>query len=147
MSDGEKTAFELARDKAELEAAKVNAERSGVGTRVQVGATRGKNPTVITWEAFDTNSPESCPKTLQEFMDLTKTTDEKVMLGYVVDGYNDAQYTAASDPIAEYVNPVWPEEIKLNFRNAVRQYSRGALVSIEDAATLIRPAFDKAHAK
>lgn len=124
--------------------AKVTTEN--VGTRIRVGQTRGRNPQVITWEAFDTSKPTSLPKTLAEFMELTKTTEEKVILGYVIDGYNDAQYTAASDPIAEYVNPEWDEETVRQFRIVVRNYSANTGESLEDTVKLIKPGIEKGFA-
>src|SRR5262245_26050554 len=64
----------------------VNSQRSGKGTRLFVGQTRGKNPQVITWEAFDESKPDTLPGSVQEFLTLTDTKDEKVYLQYLIDG-------------------------------------------------------------
>lgn len=127
----------------QAEADKVNESRSGVGLRVRVGQTRGKNPMVITWEAFDESKPETNPKTVQEFMEITQVKDEPTLVSFLISGYNDSQYTAASDPLAEYVEASWPADAQTQFRLVVRNYSRGAGVSLEDAVALIKPGFAK----
>lgn len=127
----------------QAEADKVNETRSGVGLRVRVGQTRGKNPMVITWEAFDESKPETNPKAISEFMEVTKVKDEPTLVSFLISGYNDAQYTAASDPLAEYVDAAWPADAQTQFRLVVRNYSRGAGVSLEDAVALIKPGFAK----
>lgn len=117
------------------------------GTLLRMGQTRGKNPQIVTWEAFDESHTETLPKDLSEFMDLTDKFGGKTesnILAWVIDGFNSAQYTAASDPIAEYVEASWPEEIQKGFRLAVRNYSVNAMVSIEDAVALIKPGIQKA---
>jgi len=50
-------------DAKQKEADKTNAARTGVGTRVRIGQTRGKNPLVISWEAFDESKPDTLPTT------------------------------------------------------------------------------------
>jgi len=113
---------------------------------VKVGSTRGKNPQPISFENFDEEQPDTLPKTLSEFMDVAKVTDENVIVSYLIDGYNLAQYTAASDPIAEYVNPAWDEDTRKGFRIVVRNYAQNAKVSIEDAVALIKPGIEAAMA-
>jgi hypothetical protein len=124
-----------------------NKTRTGKGTRLRVGQTRGKNPQVITWEAFDESKLDTLPSNVEEFLTLTNTKDEKIYLSYLIGGYNDAMYTAASDPIAEFVNPAWPDEVQKTFRVVVRNYANGANVSIEDAVALIKPGIEKSQAK
>src|SRR5882672_6991049 len=133
MTEAAKSEAEVLREGLEADAVKTNASRTGKGTRVKVGSTRGKNPQPISFEQFDTELPDTLPKTLSEFMDLVGEADktEASIVGFIIDGFNDAQYTAASDPIAEYVDASWPEEIRKNFRMVVRNYSQGAKVSIE----------------
>lgn len=126
------------------EADKTNSERSGKGTRVRVGQTRGKNPKVITWEAFDTDHPELCPETLNEFMDLTKTSDEKQIVSYLIDGFNSNQYAAASDVLAEFTEPNWPDALVKQFKQTVSNYAAATGVSLEDAVGLIKPGIVKA---
>lgn len=135
-------------DKAELEKAAVetNKSRSGVGTRVKVGSTRGKNPTPISWESFDDSQPATLPKSIKEFMDVTKTSDETKLVDYLIVGFNDAQYSAASDEIGEYVNPEWDDTTASQFRLVVRNYSRLTGTSIEDTVTLFKPGIEKAFA-
>jgi hypothetical protein len=123
-----------------------NKSRSGKGTRIKVGQTRGKNPQVISWEQFDENKPDTLPANLKEFVELTKPT-EKQYLEWLISGYNDAQYTAASDPIAEFVDPSWDDETKTRFRTVVRNFASGAQLSIEDTVTLVKPSFVAAAAK
>ena len=125
----------------QAEAEKVNAERTGVGLRVRVGQTRGKNPVVISWEAFDESKPETLPTEAAQFMEITGVKDKATLLSYWIAGFNDAAYTAASDPLAEFVDAAWPSEAQTQFRLVVRNYSRGAGVSLEDAVALIKPGF------
>lgn len=149
MSEDQMTERDKALQAAEAKAAETNKTRTGKGTRVRVGQTRGKNPQVVSWEAFDESLPETLPSDLSGFMDLTDKfggKDEKNIVAWLIDGFNSAQYTAASDPIAEYVPADWPEDIQKGFRLAVRNYSVNAQVSIEDAVTLIKPGIEKAVA-
>lgn len=127
-----------------------NASRSGKGTRVTVGYTRGRSTTRITYEAFDESQPATLPGSLAEFMELTKPfggAEEKNLLAWVIDGFNSAQYTNASDPIAEFVDASWPEDIQKNFRLVVRNYSQATGVSLEDAVKLIKPGIEAAQKK
>jgi hypothetical protein len=119
----------------------LNAERTGKGTRVTIGLTRGRNPQMVQYESFWESLPDTLPKTLSEFMELSKVSDEAVIVGYLVDGFNSASYTAASDPVAEYVDASWPDDLQKQFRIVVRQYAAGTGVSIEDAVALIKPGF------
>lgn len=130
----------------ETKAEATNKARTGKGTRVRVGQTRGKNPQVISWEAFDDSKPDTLPKSLEEFTSLVPGLDEPTLVSYAIDGYNLAQYTAASDPIAEYVNPAWPDAIKAQFRITVRNYSNATQTAIEDAVALIKPGIERAVA-
>src|SRR5574340_1457558 len=139
MSDDQKTAQEQALEAADKAAAEVNAKRSGKGTRVTVGQTRGRNPQVISFEAFDESKPDTLPKTLSEFMELTKVSDEPTIVSYLIDGFNSAAYTQASDPVAEFVDATWSDEVKKQFRLLTRNYAQATGVSIEDAVTLIKP--------
>jgi len=141
------TPRELEVERKEAEANAYNATLSGVGVRRRVGQTRGKNPMVITWDAFDESKPESLPTTIQQFMDVTSVKDEPTLVNYLIGGFNDAAYTAASDPLAEYVDLTWPADAQTQFRLVVRNYSRGANVSLEDAVALIKPGFAKQFEK
>jgi len=137
---------ELEVERKTAEADVTNKGRSGVGTRVRVGQTRGKNPMVITWEAFDDSQPATLPTSIQQFMEVTKVEKEAELVGFLIVGYNDSLYTAASDPLAEYVDATWPADAQTQFRLVVRNYSRGASVSLEDAVMLIKPGFAKQFA-
>ena len=139
MSDDQKTAQEAAIEAAEKKAAEANASRSGKGTRVAVGQTRGRNPQVISWERFDESLPDTLPKSLSEFMDLTKVNDEGVIVSFLLDGFNSNAYTLASDPVAEYVDATWSDDVQKQFRLVVRNYANATGVSIEDAVALIKP--------
>lgn len=140
MSDEQKTAQETAKEVALKSAAEKNAALKGVGKRWKVGATRGKNPTVITFETFDESQPDTLPKSVAEFMEHTSQKPED-MLEYLIRGFNTVSYEAASDPLAEYVSNVWSPEVQLTFRTAVRNYSKGLGIELEDAVNIIRPGF------
>jgi hypothetical protein len=137
------TPRELEVQRKEAEANIENAKRTGVGVRMRVGQTRGKNPMVIGWEAFDESKPDTLPSSIQQFMDVTNVKDEPSLVSFLIAGFNDAAYTAASDPLAEFVEPTWTPEAQTQFRLVVRNYSRGAGVSLEDAVALIKPGFSK----
>jgi len=147
MTDVAKTALELAREALELKANEANKTREGKGTRIKVGSTRGKNPQAVSFEQFDLSLPDTLPKTLSEFMELAKTQDEPTILSYLLDGYNDAMYSQASDPVAEFINPEWPDDVQKQFRLVVRNYSNATGVSIEDAVALIKPGIEASQKK
>jgi len=146
MSEEQKTAKEIELEAAQKAADTVNTSRTGVGTRQRVGQTRGKNPMVITWDAFDESKPDTLPTSIQQFMDVTNVKDEPSLVSFLIGGLNDANYTAASDPLAEYVDLTWPQDAQTQFRLVVRNYSRGAGCSLEDAVALIKPGFTKQFA-
>jgi len=147
MTDVQKTEQEIALEAAEAKAVETNSTRSGKGTRVKVGQTRGRNPQVITYEHFDESKPDTLPTTLSEFMDLAKVSEEPMLVSYLIDGFNSANYTAASDPVAEFVEASWPDEIQKQFRIVVRNYANATGSSIEDAVALLKPGIVKAQAK
>jgi len=146
MSEDQRSAKEIELEAAQKKADETNTTRTGVGTRLRVGQTRGKNPMVITWDAFDESKPETLPTSIQQFMDVTNVKDEPSLVSFLIGGLNDANYTAASDPLAEYVDLTWPQEAQTQFRLVVRNYSRGAGCSLEDAVALIKPGFVKQFA-
>lgn len=150
MSEDEKTAKEIAAAEqaarlatefaaAEEAAEEVNKLREGKGTRIRVSQTKGKGTRVISFESFDMALPATLPTTMSEFMELTKVSDEPVIVSYLLDGYNDAAYSIASDPTAEYVDTSWTPEVQKQFRLVVRNYAQATSVSIEDAVALIKP--------
>lgn len=148
MSEVEKTALEIARENLETKATAVNTERgTAKGTRIKVGSTRGKNPQAISFENFDESLPDTLPTTLDEFMGLSNVKDEPKLVALLIAGFNSDQYTQASDPIAEYVEASWSDEVQTRFRAAVRNYANLTGVSIEDAVTLIKPGVIKSLAK
>ena len=132
--------FERARVVAEVNALYTNNSRTGVGTRVKVGATRGKNPQVISYVVFDDSQPDTLPKSYEQFVEVIKPSDVE-FLDYLIRGKNDASYEAASDPLAEYVVASWKDDVQLTFRTAVRNYSKGLGIPLEDAVGIIRPGF------
>jgi hypothetical protein len=142
-SKDEKVSRDLNQELKEVDADEENSKRTGVGVRVRVGQTRGKSPLVITWEAFDESKPETLPTKIPQFMEVTGVKDEPTLVAYLIGGYNDANYTAASDPLAEFVELTWKDDVQTQFRLVVRNYSRGANVSLEDAVALIKPGFVK----
>jgi hypothetical protein len=147
MSADERSAKEIELETKQKAADEHNASLSGVGVRRRVGQTRGKNPIVIEWDAFDESKPDTLPTSIQQFMEVTNVKDEPSLVSYLIGGYNDAAYTAASDPLAEFVDLSWPQDAQTQFRLVVRNYARGANVSLEDAVGLIKPGFEKQFAK
>jgi hypothetical protein len=117
----------------------LNKDRTGKGTRAFLGMTRGRNPQEIQYENWDESQPDSLPVTLSEFMDLRKISDEKDIIKRLILGDNDVLYAEASDPVAEFVDLTWSEEVQKQFRLVVRNYSNATGVSIDDAVALIKP--------
>lgn len=130
-------------DKREKE---LNKDKTGIGTRFFLAMTRGKNPVEIKYEAFDKEQPTTLPTDISSFLStvgLDPSKNENEIVNLLIEGFNEVAYTSASDPLAEFVEDSWPTEAKAQFRLVVRNYSRGASVSIEDAVTLIKPGFSK----
>jgi len=125
----------------------LNEGKTGKGTRTMLGMTRGRNPQEIQYEAFDESQKDTLPKTLSEFMEVAKVSDEPQIVLFLIDGFNSAAYTAASDPVAEFVDASWDDDVKKQFRLVVRNYSNATGVSIEDAVALIKPGIVKSQTK
>lgn len=142
-----KAALKARSEEMEAEEKKLNEGKTGKGLRSFLGMTRGRNPQKVQYEGFDESQPDTLPKTLSEFMELSKVNDEPKIVSFLIDGFNSDAYTAASDPVAEFVDASWPEEVQKAFRTVVRQYSANANVSIEDAVALIKPGIVASQAK
>lgn len=117
----------------------LNEGKTGKGLRSFLGMTRGRNPQEIQFEQWDESQPDTLPTTLSEFMELRKITDEPQIMKRLILGDNDVLYSEASDPVAEFVDATWPEDVQKQFRIVVRNYSNATKVSIEDAVALIKP--------
>ena len=135
-----------ARQLAEESAASINSTRTGKGTRLRVTNTRGKGSITIIYEAFDESKPDTLPETPDEFVELTSISDESHLANLLVRGFNDWSYEQSSDPIAQYLNPAWPEELSSKFRAAVRAYSQATNTSIEDTVAMMKPGMEAAFA-
>jgi hypothetical protein len=110
------------------------------------GKTRGKNPRDIEYQAFDLEKPDLLPANLSDFMEVTGVKEQADILSYVIDGFNSAQYSAASDEIGEFINDAWDKDTQGQFRLAVRNYSKLTGMSIDDSVALIKPGVEKAWA-
>lgn len=131
----------------QFENAQINASRSGKGTRLQTGNTRGKGSVVITFEEFDMDSPETLPSTVAEFMTITGIEGKQdELLKYALEGYNSLSQTSASDPIAEFVNGKWDKETVTGFRLIVRNMVKTMGLSLEDAVAMVKPGTEKKFA-
>ncbi len=125
----------------------LNTGKTGKGLRTFLGMTRGRNPQEIQYENWDDSKPETLPLTLSEFMDLRGLTDEKDIIKRLILGDNDVLYSEASDPVAEFVDTTWSEDVQKQFRLVVRNYSNATGVSIEDAVALIKPGIAASQSK
>ena len=125
----------------------LNEGKSGKGLREFLGMTRGRNPLEIQYQNWDESLPDTLPLTLSEFMDLRKVTDEKDIVRRLILGDNEILYTEASDPVAEYVESTWSDDVKKQFRLVVRNYATATGVSIEDAVALIKPGIVASQSK
>ena len=121
----------------------LNTGKTGKGLRSFLGMTRGRNPQEIQYQNWDESQADTLPTTLSEFMDLRASdksaVDEAGIVRRLVMGDNDILYKEASDPVAEFVDLTWSEEVQKQFRLVVRNYSNATGVSIEDAVALIKP--------
>ena len=125
---------------AEIAAADVNDSRTGKGTRLNVSSTRGRNTQVVTYEAFDEGDSKTLPESIAEFMALSGVDDEALLVSFLITGYNDNSFRIASDPVQEFVNPVWPAEVAKSFKDSVKTLVKnGVFESIEEAVSAIRP--------
>lgn len=106
------------------------------------GSTRGKNPRAIEYEAFDREKVETLPKDIATFMAVTKVTEESDLVNLLIDGYNDSQYSAASDEIGEFINDEWNKEYQAQFRLTIRNFSKMSGKSIEDTVSMLKTAID-----
>lgn len=127
--------------KAEVDAE--NAKASGKGLRHFYGNTRGKGSMPIRWSGFDESKPDTLPTDIKEFTQLTGVTSSEKLLEFLITGFNDAQYTAASDPIAEHVNAAWDDDTKTQFRNVVRNLSKAMGKSIDEVVTMVKPGIEQ----
>lgn len=135
------------------ESAPPNAKRPNYGTVTREngtmanlvtkkGKTRGKNPRDIEYEAFDLEKQESLPKDMKEFMEVTKVTTEPELVELLINGFNDAQYSAASDEIGEFINDAWDKEYQAQFRLTIRNFSKISGKTIEETVVMLKPAID-----
>lgn len=143
MSDDQKTALELEREQFEKEAKEYNSKLSGIGLRQLVGATRGRSTVNIKYMAFDETSPDTLPKTVEKFVEITGIKSNAELAELLVTGFNDKAYTEASDPIAEHVNKAWKDDVKVKFRAVIR----GLVATLPDmtiakAVEMVRPGMD-----
>ena len=144
-----KAAREAAMKIAEDKATAINATRSGKGTRLLVGATRGRQSVPFTYEAWDKSKPETLVESVEDFstiLGIPGTDDgEKVMVNYLMEGYNEVSLTAASDPVSEYVDLTWDDDVQKRFRIVIRNYAENANVDIATAVGLIKPGISAAQ--
>ena len=146
-SEAKEAAIKARNEQMAAEEKKLNEGKTGKGLRTFLGMTRGRNPQKIQYENWDESQPETLPVSLSEFMSLAKVEDEAKIVSFLVKGHNETLYTEASDPVAEFVEPTWSEEVQKQFRLVVRNYSNATGVSIEDAVALIKPGIVKSQTK
>lgn len=125
---------------AEAKAAEENGKRTGKGLRLKVGSTRGKNPQVITFEAFDLDSPDTLPSDFAEFQTLSGVADEKEIVELLIIGHNAKAYSLASDPIAEYYEPDWTPDMRSGFKASVKGLTATGVINLETAVQLVKGA-------
>lgn len=124
---------------ATIVAGEKNAARSGKGLRLAVASTRGKNPTPVTYESFDESKPDTLPETIAEFMQLSSVEDEATIVRYLITGYNDDSFRLASDPVAEFVEASWPDEVQASFKAAVKQLVKAGIGDVETVVAMVKP--------
>jgi hypothetical protein len=147
VKEAREVALQAKRDELKV----INDKRTGKGSRLSAGLTRGKNPQIVVFEEFDESQPETLPITVAEFLELTKIDSEPVYLSMLIDGYNLQQRTNASDPIAEHVNPAWSEVQQKQFKMAVKNYTAAMQASnpaytLDEAVSLLKPSLEAGFA-
>lgn len=143
MSTDERTNLETERAAMDALAAEENAKRTGKGLRVKVSATRGKNTMNISYNAWDTSQPSSLPETVAEFVQLSGVTEESELVRRLIEGDNDIRYQVASDPIAEFVSPSWPDALAASFKQTVKTLVNGG-IPLDRAVSLVKPGIETA---
>ena len=141
-----KEALKARSDAMNAKEQKLNEGKTGKGTRTFVSMTRGKASTEVQYEGFDTDQPKTLPESMDEFLTLAGAAlgndiKEPLLVSYMIDGFNSAQYDAASDETAEYVETTWSDTVQKSFRDVVRNFAKNNGLSIEDAVNLIKPAY------
>ena len=126
-------------ESAVIAAGEVNAKREGKGLRLAVASTRGKNPTPVTYESFDDSKPETLPETVAEFMQFSSVEDEATLVNFLITGYNDNSFRLASDPVAEFVEASWPDEVQASFKTAVKQLVKAGIGDVETVVAMVKP--------
>ena len=129
-----------------------NKDRSGVGTRVSFFYTRGRSNMLLSAEQWDETQPLTLPKSVEEFLSYHATQDGKALedseiLKRLILGDNEINYKEASDPVAEFIDFSWPEDVQKSFKVTVKNYASMNEISIEEAVALIKPGTVKAHEK
>lgn len=151
--EAKKAALEARTAAMEAEEKELNKDRTGKGTRVFLSMTRGRNPQKVQYENWDEKQPATLPVTYNDCLAEMKTRGfteadiEPAMVKRFILGDNELFYKEASDPVAEYVDKTWPEEIQKGFRLVVRNFSANNNVTIEEAANLIKPAYVASQTK
>ena len=144
-----KMADEQVKTALELEVSELNKNLTGKGMRWVLANTRGKGSIQIKYLAFDSDVVGSLPETVSEFMDLSGDADELVLVSYLITGKNDASYKKASDPVSEFVNPAWPDEIAENFKLAVKNLVKAGVAggNLEAIVAIVKPGVDESYSK
>lgn len=145
LTDAQKLAKRNEADAAEEKS--LNSGRTGKGTRITIGYTRGKGSQRIKYENFEKSQPETLPTSIAEFASLANVSDESKMVEYLIDGFNAAMYRESSDPISEFVEAHWPEEIQKSFRLAVKNLVSLGEWSLEDAVNVAKTPLMKKYPK
>lgn len=145
--DAKEAAIKARNEDMEKREKELNASITGKGLRVFLGMTRGRNPLEIQYQNWDESQADTLPTTLSEFMDIRKVSDEKDIVKRLILGDNEILYKEASDPVSEFVDASWSEEVQKQFRLVVRNYSNATGVSIEDAVNLIKPGIVASQSK
>lgn len=103
------------------------------------GKTRGKGARDITYKVLN-----RVPTSIEEFTSVTGVKDEKEFCEFLYVGYNESNYSAASDEIGEYIPDSWDKETSAQFRLAVRNTAKLTNLPVEAVVAMIKPAIEKA---
>lgn len=107
----------------------------------KTGKTRGRNPRDIEYKVLS-----RVPANVEEFTTVTGVSEEKDFCEYLFAGYNDSQYSLASDEIGEYIPDSWDKESSNQFRLAVRNTAKLTGLDVETVVNMLKPAIEKSMA-
>jgi hypothetical protein len=155
LSEKEQEKAEREARKAEIDAKELeaNKDRTGKGTRVMFGFTKGKSSQMISYENWDESQADTLPVDYAECIatlekrGVAQKDIESAMVKRFILGDNELLYAEAADPVSEFVDPIWPDAVQKSFKMVIKSTATNNGMSIEETVALIKPAYVAAEVK